>query len=163
METQKLTEKEREILVLCIVKECLEFAESNGKTFEEVLNEDVFPNEASTDFSELVCKTILSLNEKGYITGNVELEYEAEYSMDENSEEFEEEKTDAIDFAMCIFENIQISLKGKALMGIEGFKEVSSNFMEKAKPIIKCIATTTLQTCVESAVIIGLRAVGVPI
>ncbi|MFQ8982046.1 MAG: hypothetical protein ACLR6I_17140 [Waltera sp.] len=64
---------------------------------------------------------------------------------------FEEESTDAIDFSSCIFENINISAKGNIRLGTEGFKEVSKEFGKKALPIVKCIATTTLQTCVESS------------
>lgn len=155
----QLTEKEQELLVLCIVKECIAYAEKNNKTFEEVLNEDLFPAEANTGFAEMVCKTIEALKNKGYINGTVELEYEIKLDPDT----FEEESTDAIDFSSCIFENINISAKGNIRLGTEGFKEVSKEFGKKALPIVKCIATTTLQTCVESAVVLGLRTVGIPV
>lgn len=157
----QLTEKEQELLVLCIVKECIAYAEKNNKTFEDVLNEDLFPAEANTGFAEMVCKTIEALKNKGYINGTVELEYEIE--LDADSDTFEEESTDAIDFSSCIFENINISAKGNIRLGTEGFKEVSKEFGKKALPIVKCIATTTLQTCVESAVVLGLRTVGIPV
>ena len=155
----QLTEKEQELLVLCIVKECIAYAEKNNKTFEDVLNEDLFPAEANTGFAEMVCKTIEALKNKGCIDGTVELEYEIELDPDT----FEEESTDAIDFSSCIFENINISAKGNIRLGTEGFKEVSKEFGKKALPIVKCIATTTLQTCVESAVVLGLRTVGIPV
>lgn len=155
----QLTEKEQELLVLCIVKECIAYAEKNNKTFEEVLNEDLFPAEANTGFAEMVCKTIEALKNKGYINGTVELEYEIKLDPDT----FEEESTDAIDFSSCIFENINISAKGNIRLGTEGFKEVSKEFGKKALPIVKCIATTTLQTCVESAVVLGVRTVGIPV
>lgn len=155
----QLTEKEQDLLVLCIVKECIAYAEKNNKTFEEVLNEDLFPAEANTGFAEMVCKTIEALKNKGYIDGTVELEYEIKIDPDT----FEEESTDAIDFSSCIFENINISAKGNIRLGTEGFKEVSKEFGKKALPIVKCIATTTLQTCVESAVVLGLRTVGIPV
>lgn len=158
MKTQ-LTEKEQELLVLYIIKACLSFAKENGKTFEEVLNEDLFANEANIEFAEMVCKTIETLKNKEYINGTVELEYEIEI----DPETFEEESTDAIDFSLCIFENISISLKGDAKLGMEGFKEVSKNFAQKALPIIKCIGTTALQTCVEVTVTAGLKAAGMPI
>lgn len=159
----QLTEKEQELLVLCIVKECIVYAEKNNKTFEEVLNEDLFPAEANTGFAEMVCKTIEALKNKGYINGTVELEYEIKLELDVDSDTFEEESTDAIDFSSCIFENINISAKGNIRLGTEGFKEVSKEFGKKALPIVKCIATTTLQTCVESAVVLGLRTVGIPV
>ena len=159
----QLTEKEQELLVLCIVKECLSFAKKHNKSFEEVLNEDVFPNQANVEFAEMVCKTIEVLKDKGYINGTVELEYEIELELDADSDTFEEESTDAIDFSSCIFENINISAKGNIRLGTEGFKEVSKEFGKKALPIVKCIATTTLQTCVESAVVIGLGTVGIPV
>lgn len=159
----QLTEKEQELLVLCIVKECIAYAEKNNKTFEEVLNEDLFPAEANTGFAEMVCKTIEALKNKGCIDGTVELEYEIKLELDADSDTFEEESTDAIDFSSCIFENINISAKGNIRLGTEGFKEVSKEFGKKALPIVKCIATTTLQTCVESAVVLGLRTVGIPV
>ena len=159
----QLTEKEQDLLVLCIVKECIAYAEKNNKTFEEVLNEDLFPAEANTGFAEMVCKTIEALKNKGYIDGIVELEYEIKLELDADSDTFEEESTDAIDFSSCIFENINISAKGNIRLGTEGFKEVSKEFGKKALPIVKCIATTTLQTCVESAVVLGLRTVGIPV
>lgn len=155
----QLTEKEQELLVLCIVKECIVYAEKNNKTFEEVLNEDLFPAEANTGFAEMVCKTIEALKNKGCIDGTVVLKYEIKMDPDT----FEEESTDAIDFSSCIFENINISAKGNIRLGTEGFKEVSKEFGKKALPIVKCIATTTLQTCVESAVVLGLRTVGIPV
>ena len=155
----QLTEKEQDLLVLCIVKECIAYAEKNNKTFEEVLNEDLFPAEANTGFAEMVCKTIEALKNKGCIDGTVELEYEIKIDPDT----FEEESTDAIDFSSCIFENINISAKGNIRLGTEGFKEVSKEFGKRALPIVKCIATTTLQTCVESAVVLGLRTVGMPV
>lgn len=159
MGTQQLTEKEQNLLVLCLVKECIQFAESNNKSFEEVLNEDVFANKASTAFAEMVCKSMEVLKNGGYINGLVELEYEIEIDPDT----FEEESTDAIDFAMCTFDDISISLKGNIRLGIEGFKEVSKDFAQKAKPVISCIATTALQTAVEVAITAGMKAVGFPI
>ena len=159
----QLTEKEQDLLVLCIVKECLAYAEKNNKTFEDVLNEDLFPAEANTGFAEMVCKTIEALKNKGCIDGTVVLKYEIKLELDADSDTFEEESTDAIDFSSCIFENINISAKGNIRLGTEGFKEVSKEFGKKALPIVKCIATTTLQTCVESAVVLGLRTVGIPV
>jgi hypothetical protein len=159
----QLTEKEQELLVLCIVKECIAYAEKNNKTFEDVLNEDLFPAEANTGFAEMVCKTIEALKNKGCIDGTVVLKYEIKLELDADSDTFEEESTDAIDFSSCIFENINISAKGNIRLGTEGFKEVSKEFGKKALPIVKCIATTTLQTCVESAVVLGLRTVGIPV
>ena len=159
----QLTEKEQDLLVLCIVKECLAYAEKNNKTFEEVLNEDLFPAEANTGFAEMVCKTIEALKNKGCIDGTVVLKYEIKLELDADSDTFEEESTDAIDFSSCIFENINLSAKGNIRLGTEGFKEVSKEFGKKALPIVKCIATTTLQTCVESAVVLGLRTAGIQI
>ena len=159
----QLTEKEQELLVLCIVKECIAYAEKNNKTFEEVLNEDLFPAEANTGFAEMVCKTIEALKNKGCIDGTVVLKYEIKLELDADSDTFEEESTDAIDFSSCTFENINISAKGNIRLGTEGFKEVSKEFGKKALPIVKCIATTTLQTCVESAVVLGLRTAGIQI
>ena len=90
MGIEQLSEKEQDLLILIMVKEVIAYAEENNKTFEEVLNEDVFPNHASTEFAETVCKGIESLKVKGYITGEIELEYEEEI----NPETFEETKLD---------------------------------------------------------------------
>lgn len=154
--TQQLTKKEHDLLVLCILNECIELARKEDKSFEEVLNEDVFAKKANTGFAEAVCNSIKALQEEGYIKGTVLIEYEQEIDM----ETFEEESTNAIDFSMCTFHNISITAKGKIWLSIEGFKEVTKEFAEKAKPVIKCIAKTALQTAVEVAVTTGMKAVG---
>lgn len=159
----QLTEKEQELLVLCIVKECIVYAEKNNKTFEEVLNEDLFPAEANTGFAEMVCKTIEALKNKGYINGTVELEYEIKLELDADSDTFEEESTDAIDFSSCTFDDIRISEKGNKLLSAKELKGVNKDFGKKVKAVIKCIGTTALQTCVESAVILLLRTAGIQI
>ena len=146
MSIYNLKEKEQILLLLCM-------------TFEEVLNQDVFPSEADTEFAEYICKSIKALNDKGFINGRVELEYEIEIDMDT----FDENSTDAIDFAECVFDNISISLKGKAYQSIDNFREVGAEFIEKSKPIIKCIGEAALQTVVESIVVVGLRAAGIPV
>lgn len=155
----QLTEKEQELLVLCIVKECIVYAEKNNKTFEDVLNEDLFPAEANTGFAEMVCKTIEALKNKGCIDGTVELEYEIKIDPDT----FEEESTDAIDFSSCTFDDIRISEKGNKLLSAKELKGVNKDFGKKVKAVIKCIGTTALQTCVESAVILLLRTAGIQI
>ena len=159
----QLTEKEQDLLVLCIVKECIAYAEKNNKTFEEVLNEDLFPAEANTGFAEMVCKTIEALKDKGYINGTVEFEYEIKLELDVDSDTFEEESTDAIDFSSCTFDDIRISEKGNKLLSAKEFKGVNKDFGKKVKAVIKCIGTTALQTCVESAVVLGLRTAGIQI
>lgn len=159
----QLTEKEQELLVLEIVKACIQFAADNQKSFEEVLNEDLFPDKASTDFAEMICKTIEKLNQQGDINGTVELEYEMEYDFDDAQEEIEETSTDAIDFDMCTFEDISISLKGKARMSVDSFKEMGKDYLEKTKPLIKVIGSTVLQTVIETAVVAGLKAAGFPV
>ena len=53
-----MNDKERRIFVLQLTVACLEYAEENNKSFEEVLHEDVFPNKASVSFSEMVCNTL---------------------------------------------------------------------------------------------------------
>ena len=148
MDTQ-LNEKERELLVLEIVDACIQYSKEHTEDFEEVLHQQVFANEAYIEFMEMVCKTIESLHTKGYIEGTVELAYEPD--------------TEDIDFFMTSFENINISLKGKEFMSGKTFKEVSENFWEKSKPLVRCIASTVLQTTVETITLTGLRAVGIPV
>lgn len=153
---QTLTTKEQQILTLFVVEQCIKYAKETGKTFEEVLNEDVFANEASTDFAEMICKNIDSLSKDGYISGTVELEYEIEI----DAETFEEEKTDNINFAECTFDNIEINTKGKAYMAVDNLKTLGKDFYKKSIPLLKCIATSSLEKAVECAFIAIMRNAG---
>lgn len=156
MGIEQLSEKEQDLLILIMVKEVIAYATENHKTFEEVLNEDVFPNKANTEFSEAVCKRIESLKVKGYITGEIELEYEEGI----NQETFEETKLDSINCVECTFKNISITMKGKAYICADTFKESGKAFYEKSKPVIKQITSTALQVMVEQVVVSGMKAVG---
>mgnify|MGYP001055308274 FL=1 len=158
MNTQ-LSQKEQELLVLEIVDACIQYSEEKQMDFARELEDLVFVGKADTRFSEMVCKTIESLHSKKYIAGTVELVYETEMDIDT----FEESTTDDIDFSQTIFENISITAKGRALMGAETFKEAGKSFMEKVKPVIKCIASTALQTAVETAIVAGMKAAGIPV
>lgn len=155
----ELNQEQQNLLVLELVKMCIEYAKDEQKSFEEVLNEDVFPNQANVEFAEMVCRTLETLNRQGYISGMVELEFETEIDPDT----FEETATNAIDFEQCTFENIGITAKGNAYMSNDSFKKVGKDFFENVKPVIKCIATTTLQTLVETAVVLGLKAAGITV
>ena len=155
----ELTQEQQKLFVLELVKACLEYGKDVQKPFGEVLNEDVFPDQAHVEYAEMVCRTLEILNKEGYISGTVELEFEMEFDLETD----DDTATDAIDFAECTFENIGITAKGIAYMGSDGFKKAGKDFFEKAKPIIKSIATTALQTLVETAVVLGLRAVDVPV
>ena len=73
-----MNDKERRIFVLQLTVACLEYAEENKKSFEEVLHEDVFPNKASVSFSEMVCNTLKELEDKKYISGTVTLVHDFE-------------------------------------------------------------------------------------
>lgn len=152
---QALTTKEQQILTLFIVEQCIKYAKESGKTFEEVLNKDVFANEASLDFAEMICKNIDSLNKDGYISGTVILEYEI--ALDDD---FEDMDSDNIDFAECTFNNIAITAKGKIYIAVDNVKTLGKEFYEKSKPVIKCIATTALQTAVELTVTAVAREAG---
>ncbi len=155
----ELNQEQQTLLVLELVKSCLEYGAEAQKSFGEVLNEDVFPNQASVEFAEMVCRTLETLNRQGYISGVVDLEFEPEI----DGETFEETATDAIDFAGCTFEDIGITAKGNAYMGMDNFKKVGRDLWEKSKPVIKCIATTALQTLVETAILTGLKAAGITV
>lgn len=48
-------------------------------------------------------------------------------------------------------------------MGAETFKGLGKNFLGKATPVIKCIASTALQTVIETAIVTGLKAAGFPV
>ncbi len=158
MNTQ-LNQKEQEVLVMEIVDACIKHSKENHMDFAEVLEDLVFVGEADTEFSEMVCKTIESLHSQGYINGTVILEYELEF----DGETLEESTTDKIDLGMSTFADISITPKGEELIGEKTFKELGKNFLEKAKPVIKCIATTALQTTVDIALRTALQAVGFPV
>ena len=116
----------------------------------------MFANKADAEFTEMVCKTIETLHAQGYLNGTVELEYELEF----DAETLEESSTDKIDSGMSTFADISITPNGKDLMGEKTFQELGKSFLEKAKPAIKCIATTAFQATVETAVCVALKAVG---
>lgn len=78
----------------------------------------------------------------------------------ENHKTFEETKLDSIDFVNCTFENISITMKGKAYICADTFKESGKAFYEKSKPVIKQITSTALQVMVEQVVVSGMKAVG---
>ena len=155
MNTQ-LNQKEQQVLVTEIVDACIKYCKENYLEFAEVLTEQVFANKADAEFTEMVCKTIETLHAQGYLNGTVELEYELEF----DAETLEESSTDKIDSGMSTFADISITPKGKELMGEKTFQELGKSFLEKAKPAIKCIATTAFQATVETAVCVALKAVG---
>lgn len=156
----QLSQKEQELLVLEIVEACLKYSEESQLEFEEVLHEQVFAsNHPYIEFMEMVCRTAESLNSRGYIAGTVEIVYKTEFDEDT----LEESPTDEINFYTTSFENIGITAKGRAFMGAETFKGLGKNFMEKATPVIKCIASTALQEVIETAFRTALQAVGFPV
>lgn len=155
----EFTQEQQKLFVLELVKACLEYGKDVQKSFEEVLNEDLFPDAADVAYAEMVCHMLENLNKEGYISGKVELAHEIEIDGDT----FKETTTNAINFAESTFENIAITAKGNAYMSGDSLKKVGKDFLEKAKPVIKCIATTALQTLVETAIVVGLRAADVPV
>lgn len=154
-----LNEKEYEVLVMGIVDACIKYSEENHMDFEEVLTDQLFANKANAKFSEMVCKTIKTLHDKGYINGTVELKYADEYY----GKTLEESATGEINSGMSTFADISITPKGKEFMRGKNFKELSKNFLEKAMTAIKCFATTAFQATVETAVCAALKAVGFPV
>ena len=151
---QALTEKEQKVLTLYIVKVALNLAQEKGTTFEEELNKDIFANSADISLAEMICKNIEVLHEEKYISGNVEIVYEIELD-----EDFNDIETDNIDFAECIFENIEITIKGNAYLKVDAAKEVGKDFYEKSKPVVGVIAETALKTAVEEVVKKAMGAV----
>lgn len=152
-------EEQQKLFVLSLTKACLEYGGGAGKSFEEVLKEDVFPNEVSEEFEEVVCTTLLALKEQGYISGMVELVYETET----DSKTFEVTELDTLDTPMCTFADINITPKGESYLTGDGFKKAGKDFFEKAKPVIKCIALTALQVTVETVITAGLKATGISV
>lgn len=150
-------EEQQKLFVLSLTKACLEYGDGAGKSFEDVLKQDVFPSEASEEFEEAVCTTLLELKKQGYIGGTVKLVYETE--TDANT--FEVTELDTLDTPMCTFADISITPKGESYLTGDGFQKAGKDFFEKAKPVIKCIALTALQVAVETVITAGLKASGV--
>lgn len=162
MNTQ-LNEKEQELLVLEIVDACVKYIEKNGGDFGDVLFEQVFANEAQTEFSKMVCKTVESLHKKGYITGTVNLAYDHEYKIDDNGDIFDSDILDEIEFHETDFKNIAISSEGRLFMSGGSCQELSPNVLEKVKPIINCIASEAMKLAVKTAMFTMLQALGLPV
>ena len=73
---------------------------------------------------------------------------------------FEEKKLDSINTAMCTFENIEITKKGKAYMLADNMKNLGKEFIGKTKPMIQMIASTALQASVELALTTAVNGLG---
>ncbi|MCM1219503.1 MAG: hypothetical protein NC548_33910 [Lachnospiraceae bacterium] len=155
----QLSQKEQEVLVLEIVDACIKYSKENHLDFANVLEDLVFVGEADTEFSEMVCKTMKSLHDQGYIDGKVKIAYELEF----DGETLEESTTDIIDFSNTKFKNISITHKGQELIGEKTFKEFGKKFLEKAKPIIAQITLSEIQDIVKDAIHTALQAIGVPV
>ena len=151
-----LNEKEQKLFTLCIVKSCLEYAKDNEMDFEEVLTDYVFPDRASESFDNMVCKGIETLYKEKYISGDIEIVYEQECDMDT----MEWKNTDNVDVPMCTFIDVEITAKGENYLKIDGFKETTKDFLEKAKPVMSKIGDVALETLVETLVVTGLKAAG---
>lgn len=160
MGNKQLTESEQKLFTLFVVKECLNYAKENEEAFENVLKDVLFPGESnfSRAEAEMICNNIKTLNVEGYIEGEVELVNEREFD-----EEMNESETDDINFEECEFENIKITPKGKAYMGMDGVKNVTKEFWEKVKPMIKELGIVAVNTAVETGIVALLRMAGFPV
>lgn len=156
MTTIQLNEKEQKIFTLCVVKACIEYAKENEIDFDEVLTDYLFPDEARESFDNMICKNIETLYNEKYISGDINIEYEEECDM----ETMEWKSTGNVDVPMCTFENIEITTKGENYLKLDGFKDATKDLLEKAKPVMKIIATTALETLVEGLVATGLKTAG---
>ena len=56
--SNELSAKEQKVLTMCIVESCLDFAKENGKSFEAVLYEDLFPVNCTQAFTDIVCYSV---------------------------------------------------------------------------------------------------------
>ena len=155
----QLTEKEQKLFVLCVVKSCLDYAKEEKMDFAEVLTDYLFADKANEDFDNMVCKGIETLYNENYISGDVDIVYEE--FCDEDTKEWK--STDTVDVQMSTFENIEITTKGENYLKLDGFKEAAKDFLEKVKPVISLIGTTTLETLVETIVVTGLKTAGFPV
>ena len=155
----QLTESEQKLLTLVIVKECINNADEQGELFEDVFKELIFPGDSdySPATAEMICKNMEILRNEGYIKGQVELVYT------ELDEGLGETKSGDIDFTFSEFRDIQIALKGKTYLEIDGLKNISKDFFEKAKPVVKTLGKTAVQSAVQVSIVALAKAFGLPI
>lgn len=157
MKITKLSDGEQDLIMLHFTKACLKYAKKNKKTFHEVLIQDVFPEEAKTEYSEYICKRIQALKYKGYINGIVELNYKAMYDEDANEIGYEND----LDCTECIFDNIKINASGRKLVMRSIFKKASKEFIEASEQFIKKVASIALQESLKLIISSGIKALWV--
>lgn len=146
---KNLDAKEQKAFTMCVVQECLNYANTNKKSFEDVLVEDLLPGEGNQVFTDMIYRNIKHLVKDGYLAGVVELQ----------SNSFEEDAEEDISIELSTVENITITEQGKVYMKSGEFGVIISNAKEKVKPVLKCIATTALEAAVETLVAMGTNAV----
>lgn len=154
-----MNDKERRIFVLQLTVACLEYAEENNKSFEEVLHEDVFPNKASVSFSEMVCNTLKELADKKYISGTVTLVHD--FEMDPVT--FEEKPLENLFISECTFENIKITMLGKTTLKMDDIKEQGKEYWQNCQPYIAEIGSDVIGNVLSAMIISGLKALGIPV
>lgn len=154
-----LSEKEQEIITLYIVKGCIKFAEESNQEFEDVLYEEIFANQASQPYSQMICRNLEILKTKGYIDGIVEIEYEPI----EDLQTKEETTTNIIALEFSTFENISITTRGKIEMQLDQMKDGTKQFIDKALPIIKYVGSEVLSATIQSVFIYAVNSAGIPL
>jgi len=157
-EIKKLSEfskEEQKALTLFIVQGCLEFRKESGKSLEDIMQEDLFPENASQVFSDMVCYNIKILVDEGILSGDVELVYD----------ELEpgEDASKGISSSFSTFDNISITEKGEAYVKYGDFGVKAVEFKEKAIPFLKNIGNVALEKTVETLVVAFLGALGIPV
>ena len=145
----KWTAKEKELFVMHIVQGIIEISEKENISFSEAMEDNVFVAEANLQLSELICKTMELLYDKGCISGTLEIVREIELDIEDLDKET---GTDNIDFYECVMEDISITSRGKLLFAKESLENIGIGFISKAKSIIKELPTIALQTIVELSV-----------
>lgn len=150
-----LNQDEQKALTMLVVQACLEFGKENNKSFEDVMQEDLFPEKASQAFSDAICYNIKLLKEEGLLSGDVNLEYD--------NLEVGEDASKGINSAFSTFDDISITEKGSVYIkyGYGGIKAVE--LKEKAMPFLKQIGNIALQTVVKTLVTAVLDTVGIPV
>lgn len=128
---KELTQVQKNLLVLELVKACMEYGKDVRKSFEDVLNEDVFPEKPYEAYVKMVCRTLETLNRQSHVSGVVELEFETEIDPDT----FEKTATDVIDTTECTFEDIEITAKGNSYMSSDSFKEAGKISLKRQSPL----------------------------
>lgn len=132
----KVNNLDLELDMLWYINELLEFIEDKDITFREALLENMIQFE--DEYCKVAYESIESLYKDGYIEGDVSIVYEGDITgVDEDYNK--------IEYGMCEFEDIKVTLKGKealnksktAIKLKDAMKEIKKSLMRGGKIMAK--------------------------